>query len=222
MQFIHHKQWKLSAILRVYWPATHIHTARVAKDKMEGKCMQPDSCASVYTGFSPPLVASKLVNLTLKHHGAVAAWQSSRVHWCEHLSPTWTLAQMWHTGSGHMQAFHPSSSLLLLLPCNPPSNPQPAHTGVVRTRVTTVGCGDTLTHITPHKRSGPSSFSPGQARLPLRKALIDLMDLRAVHTPSPNKQSAQDLSPLRQRGSARLSLACKKREKKTLGDRLRG
>lgn len=106
-----------------------------------------------------------------------------------------------------------SFSPFLLTP-PPPRNPQPAHTGVVRTRVTTVGCGDTLTHITPHKRSGPSSFSPGQARLPLRKALIDLMDLRAVHTPSPNKQSAQDLSPLRQRGSARLSLACKREKKK--------
>lgn len=68
----------------------------------------------------------------------------------------------------------------------------------------------------PSQRIGPSSFSPGQARPSLHKTLIDLMDLCAVHTPSPNKQSAQDLSPLRQRGSARLLLA-----KATLCDRMR-
>lgn len=76
------------------------------------------------------------------------------------------------------------------------------------TRVTTVGCGNTLTHITPHKRLGQAR-SPGQARPSLHKTIIDLMDLCAVHTPSPNKQSAQDLSPLRQRGSARPPLAKK-------------
>lgn len=59
----------------------------------------------------------------------------------------------------------------------------------------------------PSQKIGPSSFSPGQARPSLRKTLIDLMDLCAVHTPSPNKQSAQDLFPLRQRGSARPRLA---------------
>lgn len=69
----------------------------------------------------------------------------------------------------------------------------------------------------PSRKIGPSFFSPGQARPSLRKTLIDLMDLCAVHTPSPNKQSAQDLSPLKQRGSARLPIA-----KATLGDRLRG
>lgn len=100
----------------------------------------------------------------------------------------WTLAQMWHTGSGHMQAFHPSSLL-------------------------SYWCCENTSHDcwlwqhsdshNPSQKIGPSSFSPGQARPSLHKTLIDLMDLFAIHTPSPNKQSAQDLSPLRQRGSAR-------------------
>ena len=114
----------------------------------------------------------------------------------------WTVAQMWHTGSGHMQAFHPSS-------------------------LRSYWCCEYTSHDcwlwqhsdshNPSQKIGPSSFSPGQARPSLHKTLIDLMDLCAVHTPSPNKQSAQDLSPLRQRGSARLPLA-----KATLGVRLRG
>lgn len=120
--------------------------------------------------------------------------QTSRLHWCEHLSPMWTLAQMWHTGSGHMQAFHPSS-------------------------LRSHWCCEYTSHDcwlwqhsdshNPSQKIGPSSFSPGQARPSLRKTLIDLMDLYAVHTPSPNKQSAQDLSPLRQRGSACPPLAKK-------------
>lgn len=106
----------------------------------------------------------------------------------------WTLAQMWHTGSGHMQAFHPSS-LRSHWCCEYTSHdcwlwqPSDSHN--------------------PSQKIGPSFFSPGQARPSLRKTLIDLMDLYAVHTPSPNKQSAQDLSPLRQRGSARPLLAKK-------------
>lgn len=143
---------------------------------------------SVYMRYSFLPIASKLVNLTLKHERSVAARQSSRVHWCEHLSPMWTLAQMWHTGSGHMQAFHPSP-------------------------LRSYWCCEYTSHDcwlwqhsdshNPSQKIGPSSFSPGQARPSLHKTLIDLMDLCAVHTPSPNKQSAQDLSPLRQRGSAR-------------------
>lgn len=69
----------------------------------------------------------------------------------------------------------------------------------------------------PSQKIGPSSFSPGQARPSLHKTLIDLMDLCAVNTPFPNKQSAQDSSPLRQRGSVRLP-----RAKATLCNRLRG
>lgn len=81
----------------------------------------------------------------------------------------------------------------------------------------TVGCGNTLTHITPHKRLGQASSAqakPGRVR---HKTLIDLMDLCTVRTPSPNKQSAQDFSPSRQRGGARPSL-----DKATLYKRLRG
>lgn len=119
-------------------------------------------------------VASKLVNLTLKHERSVAARQSSQVHWCEHLSPMWTLAQMWHTGSGHMQAFHPSS-------------------------LHSYWCCEYTSHDcwlwqhsdshNPSQKIGPSSFSPGQARPSPHKTLIDLMDLCAVHTPSPNTNS---------------------------------
>lgn len=179
-----------------------MHTVCNTKDRMEHKCMQLDLWVSVYMKCSFLLIASKLVNLTLKRDRSVAARQSSRVHWCEHLSPMWTLAHLWHTGSGHMQAFHPSS-LCSYWCCE----------------YTSHDCWlwqHTDSH-NPSQKIGPSSFSPGQARPSLHKTLIDLMDLCAVHTPSPNKQSAQDLSPLRQRGSARLPLA-----KATLCDRLRG
>lgn len=147
---------------------------------------------SVYMAYSFLAAAPKLVNLTCKHGHSVSARQSSRVHWCEHLSPMWTLAQMWHTGSGHMQAFHPSS-LHSYWCCE----------------YTSHDCWlwqHTDSH-NPTQKIGPSSFSPGQARPSLHKTLIDLMDLCAVHTPSPNKHSAQDLFPLRQRGSARPRLA---------------
>lgn len=40
----------------------------------------------------------------------------------------------------------------------------------------TVGCGNTLTHITPHKASGQAPLSPGQAGPSPHKPLIDLMD----------------------------------------------
>lgn len=61
----------------------------------------------------------------------------------------------------------------------------------------------------PSHELGPSSSSPGQARPSLHKTLIDLMDLCAIHTPSPNKQSAQDFSPLRQRVQQhRRAVAC--------------
>lgn len=149
--------------------------------------------------YSFPPGASKLVNLPLKHERGAAARQFSRVHRCEHLSPMWTLAQMWHTGSGHMQAFHPSSPHWYW-------------------------CCEYTSHDcwlwqhsdshNPSQKIWPSSFSPGQARPSLHKTLIDLMDLRAVHTPSPNKQSAQDPSPLRQRGSARPPLSGQRRPAK--------
>lgn len=130
---------------------------------------------SVYMAYSFLPAAPKLVNLTRKHGRSVTARQSSRVHWCEHLSPMWTLAQMWHTGSGHMQAFHPSS-----LP--------------------SYWCCEYTSHDcwlwqhsdshNPSQKIGPSSFSPGQARPSLHKTLIDLMDLCAVHTPS-SKQTVR-------------------------------
>lgn len=142
---------------------------------------------SVYMPYSFLSTTPKLVNLTRKHDRSATARQSLQVHWCEHLSPMWTLAQMWHTGSGHMQAFHPSS-LCSRWCCE----------------YTSRDCWlwqHSDSH-NPSQKIGPSSFSPGQARPSLRKTLIDLMDLGAVHTPSPNKQPARDLFPLRQRGSA--------------------
>lgn len=152
---------------------------------------------SVYIQHSFLPASPKLVNL--KYHCVAATRQSSQVHWCEHLSPMWTLAQMWHTGSGHMQAFHPSS-------------------------LRSYWCCEYTSHAcwlwqhsdshNPSQKIGPSSLSPGQARPSLRKTLIDLMDLCAVHTPSPNKQPAQDLSPSRQRGSARPPLADRLRRRR--------
>lgn len=59
----------------------------------------------------------------------------------------------------------------------------------------------------PSHELGPISSSPGPARPSLHKTLIDLMDSCAIHTPSPNKQSVQDLSPFRQGGGARLRRA---------------
>ena len=94
-------------------------------------------------------------------------------------------------------------------PLLPPRAPPPrARAGVVSTRVTTVGCGNALTHITPlTKDLGQAPSDPGQARPFLHKTLIDLIDSCTVHTPSPNKQAAKDLSPLRQRRGARPPLA---------------
>lgn len=45
----------------------------------------------------------------------------------------------------------------------------------------------------PSQKIGPSSLSPGRARPSPPKTLIDLMDLCAVHTPSPNKQACPRL-----------------------------
>lgn len=63
----------------------------------------------------------------------------------------------------------------------------------------TVGHRSNTDSHNPSHELGPSSSSPGQARPSLHKTLIDLMALCAIHTPSPNKQSAQDFPPLRQR-----------------------
>lgn len=132
--------------------------------------IQLDCWMSVYMWYSFLAAASKLLNL--KHDRGAATRQSSRVHWCEHLSPMWTLAQMWHAGSGHMRAFHPSS-------------------------LCSYWCCEYTSHDcwlwqhsdshNPHKRSG-QALSPGQARPPLHNTVIDLMDC-VPFTPLPQTNS---------------------------------
>lgn len=116
---------------------------------------------------------------------------SPQVHWCEHLSPI--RAQMWHAGSGHMQAFHPSSL------CSRWCCEYTSHDCWLWKRSDSHN---------PSQKIRPSSRSPDRARPSLHKTLIDLMDLCVVHTHSPNKQSSQELSPWRRRASERLNRKC--------------